>query len=71
MVSEKALKQKWRVSHNDIPALRKLAFRFHSTKHEYNSIRTLIPRASVLAYFGCRTWPEFLARTAKRARHRG
>ena len=67
MVSEHALKHKWRVSHNDIPALRKLAFLFHSTKKEYRGIRTLIPRALVLAYFGCRTWPQFLALTAKRA----
>ena len=66
MVSERTLKQHWKVSSSDITKLRKFAFRYHAAKSANRNIRTLIPRACVLKIFNYRTWPEFLAQTSKR-----
>lgn len=67
MITERTLKQQWKVSNADIIILRSYAYRFHSTTITNRCIKTLIPRACVLEYFKCSTWPDFLTLTNKRA----
>lgn len=67
MVTERTLRQRWKVSSADITILRRFAYRYHASNNTTRLIRTWIPRACVMQHFDCHTWPEFLAQTCDRA----
>lgn len=67
MITERALKQQWKVSVADIIILRKFAYRYHSSNNNTTLLQTMIPRACVIRHFNCNSWLQFLTQTFIRA----